>query len=142
MPFCTNGNPLQYSCLENPMDGGAWWTTVHGVAKSQTRLSDFTFTSTSLCYLANFQHFHCAESDPCLVERTNGFIKTNLAKPLLWVLLISDLPLLKLILSLFEMATGHSIHLAPASFDSQLINGEMFQFCTGLIASIKNNHTL
>ena len=31
-----NGNPLQYSCLENPMDGGAWWTTVHGVAKSQT----------------------------------------------------------------------------------------------------------
>ena len=36
--------PLQYSCLENPMDGGAWWTTVHGVAKSWTRLSDFTFT--------------------------------------------------------------------------------------------------
>ena len=39
-----NGNPLQYSCLENPMDGEAWWATVHGVAKSQTRLSDFTFT--------------------------------------------------------------------------------------------------
>ena len=39
-----NGTPLQYSCLENPMDGGAWWATVHGVAKSQTRLSDFTFT--------------------------------------------------------------------------------------------------
>ena len=39
-----NGNPLQYSCLENPMDGGAWWATVHEVAKSQTRLSDFTFT--------------------------------------------------------------------------------------------------
>ena len=35
-----NGNPLQYSCLENPMDGGAWWTAVHGVAKSQTGLSD------------------------------------------------------------------------------------------------------
>ena len=33
-----NGNPLQYSCLENPMDGGAWWSTVHGVAKSQTQL--------------------------------------------------------------------------------------------------------
>ena len=31
-----NGNPLQYSCLENPMDGGAWWATVHGVAKSRT----------------------------------------------------------------------------------------------------------
>ena len=37
-----NGNPLQYSCLENPMGGGAWWTTVHGVAKSWTQLSDFT----------------------------------------------------------------------------------------------------
>ena len=39
-----NGTPLQYSCLENPMDGGAWWGAVHGVAKSRTRLSDFTFT--------------------------------------------------------------------------------------------------
>ena len=37
-----NGNPRQYSCLENPMDGGAWSATVHGVTKSQTRLSDFT----------------------------------------------------------------------------------------------------
>ena len=39
-----NDNPLQYSCLENPMDRGAWWATVHGVSKSWTRLSDFTFT--------------------------------------------------------------------------------------------------
>ena len=39
-----NGTPLQYSCLKNPVDGGAWWAAVHGVAKSQTRLSDFTFT--------------------------------------------------------------------------------------------------
>ena len=38
-----NGTPLQYSCLENPMDRGAWWAAVHGVAKSRTRLSDFTF---------------------------------------------------------------------------------------------------
>ena len=37
-------HPLQYSCMENPMDGGAWWAAVHGVAKSRTRLSDFTFT--------------------------------------------------------------------------------------------------
>ena len=36
-----NGNPLQYSCLENPMDGRTWWAVVHRVAKSQTRLSDF-----------------------------------------------------------------------------------------------------
>ena len=39
-----NGIPLQYSCLENPMDGGAWWAAVHEVAKSRARLSDFTFT--------------------------------------------------------------------------------------------------
>ena len=39
-----NGTPLQYSCLENPMDGGAWKAAVHGVTKSWTRLSDFTFT--------------------------------------------------------------------------------------------------
>ena len=38
------GSPLQYSCLENPMDRGAWWAAVHGVAKSRTQLSDFTFT--------------------------------------------------------------------------------------------------
>ena len=43
------GAPLQYSCLENPMDGGAWWAAVHGVAESRTRLSDFPFTF----------HFHC-----------------------------------------------------------------------------------
>ena len=46
-----NGTPLQYSCLENPMDGGAWWAAVHGVARSQIRLSDFTFTF----------HFHALE---------------------------------------------------------------------------------
>ena len=39
-----NGTPLQYSCLENPMDGGAWWAAVHGVAKSRMRLRDSTFT--------------------------------------------------------------------------------------------------
>ena len=45
MPFGEgNGTPLQYSYLENLMDGGAWEAAVHGVAKSQTRLSDFTFT--------------------------------------------------------------------------------------------------
>ena len=39
-----DGTPLQYSCLENPRDGGAWWAAVHGVTKSRTRLSNFTFT--------------------------------------------------------------------------------------------------
>ena len=41
-PGGENGNPLQFSCLGNPMDGGAWWAIVHRVAKSRTRLSDFT----------------------------------------------------------------------------------------------------
>ena len=42
--FTRDGTPLQYSCLENPMDGGAWQAAVHEVAKSRTWLSDFTFT--------------------------------------------------------------------------------------------------
>ena len=45
-PGLGNGNPLQYYCLENPIDRGAWKATIHGVAKSRTRLSDFTFTFT------------------------------------------------------------------------------------------------
>ena len=50
-----NANPLQYSCLENPMDRGAWWATIHGVAKSQTRLNEFTFTFTAvLQYCVSF----------------------------------------------------------------------------------------
>jgi len=48
-----NGNPLQYSHLENPMDRGVWWAAVHGVDKSRTRLSDFTFTF----------HFHALEKE-------------------------------------------------------------------------------
>ena len=48
-----NGTPLQYSHLENPTDGGAWWAAVHGVAKSPTQLSNFTFTF----------HFHALEKE-------------------------------------------------------------------------------
>ena len=48
-----NGTPLQYSCLENPMDGGARWAAVHGVAKSRTRLNNFTFIF----------HFHALEKE-------------------------------------------------------------------------------
>ena len=48
-----NGNPLQYSCLENPMDRGAWWAAVREAVKSRTRLSDFTFTF----------HFHALEKE-------------------------------------------------------------------------------
>ena len=43
-PDLNNGKPLQYSCLENPMDGGTWWAAFHGVAMNRSRLSDFTFT--------------------------------------------------------------------------------------------------
>ena len=50
-----NGTPLQYSCLENSMDGGAWWAAVHGIAESQTRLSDFTFTSTFMHWRRKWQ---------------------------------------------------------------------------------------
>ena len=52
-----NGNPLQYSCLENPMDRGAWWASVHGVAKSWTRLSDFTFTF--IIYMRSIYFVEC-----------------------------------------------------------------------------------
>ena len=48
-----DGTPLQYSCLENPMDGGAWKAAVHGIAEGRTRLSDFTFTF----------HFHALEKE-------------------------------------------------------------------------------
>ena len=44
------GTPLQYPCLKNPMDGGAWWAAVHGVAKSQTRLSDLQFHLSLSCF--------------------------------------------------------------------------------------------
>ena len=57
VPVCQgredSGTPLQCSCLENPVDGGAWWAAVHGVAKSRTRLSGFTFTF----------HFHELEKE-------------------------------------------------------------------------------
>ena len=49
----SNGTPLQYSCLENPMDGGAWKAAVHGVTEGRTQLSDFTFTF----------HFHALEEE-------------------------------------------------------------------------------
>ena len=61
-----NGTPLQYSCLENPMDGGAWWATVHGVAKSRTRLSNLAAAAaaaatvlTTLCIF-----FHLTDKQP------------------------------------------------------------------------------
>ena len=56
-----NGTPLQYSCLESRMDGGAWWAAVHGVAKIRTRLRDFTFIF----------HFHALEKE--MATHSSGF---------------------------------------------------------------------
>ena len=58
-----NGTPLQYSCLENPMDRGAWKAAVHGVAEGQTRLSDFTLTF----------HFHALEKEMATHSKNTGF---------------------------------------------------------------------
>ena len=66
-----NGNPLRYSCLENPMDGGAWWAAVHAVAKSQTRLSDFTFT---------FQ-FHALEKEMATHSSVLAWRTPGMGKP-------------------------------------------------------------
>ena len=66
-----NGTPLQYSCLENPMDGGAWWAAVHGVAKSRTRLSDFTFTF----------HFHTLEKEMATHSSTLAWKILGMGEP-------------------------------------------------------------
>ena len=70
-PGDVNGNPLQYSCLDNPMDGGAWQSTVYGVAKSRAQLSDFTITAYLLikCYFfflkeSQVRDFKCFDSSP------------------------------------------------------------------------------
>ena len=63
--WLSNGNPLQYSCLENPMGGGAQWVTVHGVAKSWTRLSGFSFPFTNILLLFLYS------------KKSNGFPKES-----------------------------------------------------------------
>ena len=65
------GTPLQYSCLEKPVDGGAWWATVHGVSKSQTRLSDFTWTF----------HFHALEKEMATHSRVLAWRIPGMAEP-------------------------------------------------------------
>ena len=66
-----SGTPLQYSCPENPMDGGAWWAAVHGVAKSRTWLSDFTFTF----------HFHALEKEMATHSRVLAWRIPGTGKP-------------------------------------------------------------
>ena len=66
-----NGYPLWYSCLENPMDGGAWYAAVHGVAKSGTRLSDITFTF----------HFHTLEKEMATHSSVLAWRNTGTREP-------------------------------------------------------------
>ena len=66
-----NGTPLQYSCLENPMDGGAWKAAVHGVAEGQTLLSDFTFTF----------HFHALEKEMATHSRVLAWRIPGVGEP-------------------------------------------------------------
>ena len=62
-----NGNPLQHSCLENSMDGGAWWGTVHGVTKSQTPLSDFSHT---ICEYIQGVNMGLGDGKNCFLEES------------------------------------------------------------------------
>ena len=82
-----NGNPLQYSCLENPMEGGAWWATVHGVTKSWTRLNNFTFTThmgSLLFLILYFSH----------IMTTTNLIHINLAQSIRhWFSILKKYPL-------------------------------------------------
>ena len=66
-----NGNPLQYSCLANPMDGGAWQAAVHGVSRSRTRLSDFTFPF----------HFHALEKEIATHSRVLAWRIPGMGEP-------------------------------------------------------------
>ena len=66
-----NGTPLHYSCLKTPMDRGAWWAAVHGVAKSRTQLSDFTFTC----------HFHALEKEMATYSSVLAWRIPGMAEP-------------------------------------------------------------
>ena len=69
-----NGTPLQYACLENPMDGGAWWAAVHGVTESRTQLSDFTFAF----------HFHALEKEMATHSSVLAWRIPETVGPRLW----------------------------------------------------------
>ena len=78
-----NGSPLQYSCLENPVDRGAWWTTVHGVEKSWTRLSDFSFSLSFFLQIylhTELPRWLCGKESTCQCRRPrfNPWVRKNL----------------------------------------------------------------
>ena len=77
-----NGNPLQYSCLENPMEGGAWWAAVYGVAQSWARLKQLSSSSSSLSLLQGI--FPIQGLNPCVQSTSQLTANKEIA--------ISDLP--------------------------------------------------
>ena len=92
-----NGNPLQYSCPENPKDGGAWWATFHGVAKRWTRLSDFT----SLCFINYAKAFDCVDHNKLWRIQKEMGIPDHLTY------------LLRNLYAGQEVRTGHGTRLVP-----------------------------
>ena len=103
-----NGTPLQYSCLENPMDGRAWWAAVHGVAKSQTQLSDLTFTF----------HFHALEKEKATHSSVLAWRIPGMAEP-------GGLP------SMGSHRLGHDwsdLAVAAAAYQVFKLNTESFVF--------------
>ena len=81
-----NGNPPLYSCLENPMDGGTWWATVHGVARSQTRLSNFTFFHASCTWEKSLKEALCFSLNGTTWSRFSKFLGFHTHWDLLHVL--------------------------------------------------------
>ena len=79
-----NGNPLQYSCLENPRDGGAWWAAVYGVAKSWTRLSYLTFTFPKNTQKLNIQKTNIMASGPITSWQIEGETVETVADFIFW----------------------------------------------------------
>ena len=108
------GNPLQYSCLENPMDRGAWWATIHGVTKSRTWLRDFC-----VCVCV------CVAWNVPLVSLI--FLKRSLVFPILWFSLISLHWLLrKSFLSLLAILWNSAFRCLHLSFSPLLFTSLLF----------------
>ena len=99
-----NGNPLQYSCLENPRDGGAWWAAVYGVAQSQTRLKQLSSSSSSSAWLVTYQFIHYPSSH-LSIHLSNTF-NTNCVPGWASVPEDTEVPLRKLMIAVLREQSG------------------------------------